>query len=579
MSRWLRYALHAAIILVPCSMLLPLHGAYYSDWYNHLWLISYNAQHLKAHGSIPITFNAHPDLGMPFPLFYGFLFFPALGAVSTMLGPDLTIRLFVVALLAGQYLLTRSTVKRLGAGSSFATVFAWIALWAIYPLTNLYNRNALPEFFAVGLLTCAVLSWFQVLLATASRERLISALRFGFFVCLAMGTHPITGLCSIPFLTVLVGASLAQTPKPKEVLSCLAPPILLTFTVLSAWLFIVTKFNADTVISAVGMVWVYFPTIDTFAARLLPIDSRIGTLPLSQISTPYLEATLNVPLFIFVSGLFYQLAKVVSREQKSRILIPLFLVAIEIFLFYLFASIDKNVTALLPSVFAVVQFGYRLVSYLDLTMLTAGLFALYLFRNRIDLPRWLVAACLALSFAGMAVKLSHVAPIRNSFGPLATTSELTTLPKTFNGFPDYELKELYQEHFQKIPPSQLVAFKPETGARFGQWPPVLVQMKKPGWLGTNVQVFPWTHLFVDGVELEASHLGVYLKAYPDLATSFYEKKHLLLAIELPAGTHTIDARIIPDPRWVWLRRLGYAVLLLWGVACLVPARRTASTVV
>ena len=36
--------------------------------------------------------------------------------------------------------------------------------WAIYPLTNLYNRSAIPEFFAVAFLTCSLASFLCVIL-------------------------------------------------------------------------------------------------------------------------------------------------------------------------------------------------------------------------------------------------------------------------------------------------------------------------------------------------------------------------------------------------------------------------------
>ncbi|MBI3543622.1 MAG: hypothetical protein HY075_10150, partial [Deltaproteobacteria bacterium] len=270
--RWLCAALGLVAVLGACGLLLARpHGSFYGDWVNHLWKIAYHEAELRHHASLPVTFNGAPDLGMATPIFYGYLFFPVAGALSLLTGPDAAIRLLVVALFALQFALTWRACLRLGGDWRLAAVVACLVSWAIYPLTNLYNRNALPELFGVGFLTCATLLWFE-LLDEPSNKKL--AWRFGLLVCLAVGTHPITGLFGVLFLALLFACTAGFSSAPALARS-LAAPAAATAVVLSGWLYSMVRLKSQLFISQGSGRWIHYPGIDTLLARLVPYDARM----------------------------------------------------------------------------------------------------------------------------------------------------------------------------------------------------------------------------------------------------------------------------------------------------------------
>ena len=90
----------------------------------------------------------------------------------------------------------------MGAAEVLASGAACLAIWTTYGLTNLYNRSALTEFFAVGFLTCAVCYWFDFL-ASGDRSTAWRRSRFGLALAVAAGSHPITALLALPLLGLL----------------------------------------------------------------------------------------------------------------------------------------------------------------------------------------------------------------------------------------------------------------------------------------------------------------------------------------------------------------------------------------
>lgn len=568
-ARLMELGLAILIIALPCVPLFPLGDSYYTDWYNHAWHLSYYAEYLRAHWSLPVTLNTHSDIAMAHPLFYGYLFYPVLAVPAIFLGAQLTLKLAAAALFILLYAITISTCTRLASGQGLARTTALLVVCALYPLTNLYNRSALTEFFAVGLLTCAVLTWFQVLVAQTRRERLLSGARLGLYFCLAAGMHPITGLCGSVFLAVLVLTTGAMSGL-RRVLPALIAPAIATTVVLAPWLYTTAKFTRLILIGQVKGWWALFPGIDTLLARLVPYDIRMIGHTIHEVSTPYLDASLNTPLLVLLVILSWQLSRAVTREQRNKYVIPIFLVSLEVFLFFLYLSIDDElVRSLLPSLFQLVQFGYRFVTYQDLALLSGLLTLLYWYRRTPKVPMVALMICIGFAAANAIVKWGHVDAIRN-YHPDATIAPASHLPKTFNGFPDYAMITM----LPLVNPAQgqFADLEVHEGARFGEWDPALVTLERPGWVVTNVQVFAWAQLYLDGHPVHVSDLGFFKRKRPELSHGSILDGHPLQALRVPAGMHRIDARVLPDRLWVVLRTLAFAVLAAWLVIVFVPTR-------
>ena len=136
-------------------------------------MINYVSSYFAAQHSFPSVINSNQLIGMPFPLFYGYLFFPLFGTLSLLWNADLTVRLLAAGLYALQFILLFQVCLRATSNKFLSLCIAIFTTWSIYPMTNLYNRGAIPEFFATGLLTCACLIWLTVLRVKPSSKRTI----------------------------------------------------------------------------------------------------------------------------------------------------------------------------------------------------------------------------------------------------------------------------------------------------------------------------------------------------------------------------------------------------------------------
>ncbi len=161
-----RDRLRVLCILAAILAGLPLFAkAFDTDWVNDVWMINYQTRYLMHHFSFAHTLNTNQIVGLPYPIFYGYLFFPIMGLCSTIFDADMTVRFAALALFVLEALFAYTTLTKLTEDRRFSLVISALLVWAIYPLTNLYHRCALLEFFATGLLTCSLLSWIRALIS------------------------------------------------------------------------------------------------------------------------------------------------------------------------------------------------------------------------------------------------------------------------------------------------------------------------------------------------------------------------------------------------------------------------------
>ena len=142
------------------ALLLDLRSTFYVDWNNHLWLIEYFGASIK-HLCIPDMVNTKQLIGIPNTLFYGQKFYALAGMFSAFLGSAVTVRIMVLMVFLLQFFQVYRAAMKAGAARNISIGIAVMMTWAIYPLTNLYNRSALTEFFAVAFLTCCLGFFFM----------------------------------------------------------------------------------------------------------------------------------------------------------------------------------------------------------------------------------------------------------------------------------------------------------------------------------------------------------------------------------------------------------------------------------
>ncbi|MEO8129424.1 MAG: hypothetical protein ABI822_20135, partial [Bryobacteraceae bacterium] len=278
--------------LLPICLLWNGNNAFYLDWNNHLWIIGYFGEYFRRHWSFPITLNTEQLGGIPFPVFYGYLFYPAAGLISAFTGSSFALRLVCSLVFLLQVRQVSKTVQMI-AGSRFVSCAVTILVsFATYPLTNLYNRAAITEFLAVSLVISVCMMWLRIVQRNNSRLISGAALALAF----AMGTHPITAILGC---LMICFAILASWPLPRNLWKPLGWAVALVSLVMAPWIYAVALYGGKVQLSG-GPINFFPNTLDHFGTRFwpLPWDPRLGTAEGRLWGTPYLDTQINFALLI-----------------------------------------------------------------------------------------------------------------------------------------------------------------------------------------------------------------------------------------------------------------------------------------
>jgi len=569
----------ALAVAFPLAGLWPLGRQFYTDWDNHKWLAAYPGEFLRRHAAFPVVLNTTELAGMATEVFYGSVLYSVLGLLTAWCRPDLALRLAAVVVMVLQFWLVSRALVEHDLPPWTARASASLVVWATYPLTNLYHRNAIPEFIATGLLTCVVALWFSMVRAPTAATRGRRALALGLVFALMAGTHPITAAFSLPFMALLLGLTLFEHRRDRafcgSLIKQLVLPGLLVVLTLTPWLYALARFKAHLWISEKSDQVAFYPGIDAWKTRLslIPYDPRVATAPLDQVSTPYLDAQLNFALALLVLG---WLVVIVSR-RRGVALASVAAIAPYLATFALFTWMSMVPSSYdhLPNSAKLIQIGYRLITYQNLAWLLA-LFALANVMRRAGartppvrrpVPVVVVALALALSATGVVIKLQHVLRTAVLVGEprlLASAAERRSwarLPPGFYGLADYATPSL----FRPLEPDERVGLRAATipigtDAAFGVPQPLSVDVPSAAWFTTNVQAFPWNHLVLDGAVVPRARL---------------RRDDLKLAVRVEAGVHTLELRTVADRAWVIARVVSNTLILSWLAWVLIAGTRAA----
>jgi hypothetical protein len=556
-------------VALPCWQLTALDRDYHFDWSNHQWAISYTAAFFRQHWTMPGAFHTVEIAGLAVPVFYGSLFTPVMGVLARVTSPELAIRIAVVALYAAQFRLVSKALGRVGAPRSVALGVACLVIWAIYPLTNLYNRGALPEWFATGLLVCALALLVLLCRADDTRQRRRHACALILALTLAAGTHPITALLGVPMFVAL-GAAFwwllrADRARIRAIARAIAPWLGLAAICIAPWLYATLGYAGDLAIRRFVPDVVFFPdSIDAWSTRFspLPLDPRVAPgVPLTSVSSPYLDAQVNLALLIAFAALAVVAIRAARGSTARRPLAVVLATTIALFGVFTAMSLVPATYAVAPGLGRLIQFAYRAITYENLALL-AGVFLIAMaappFAAQLGRPvvRAVLAACLALSAAGVAVKWEHIAAAQQ---PRAAGDPIH-LPAQYYGAGDYAT----EARFAPLDGEPAVArsFAVDGDRRFGLPGSLVVELAEPTWIATNVQSFAWNAIAIDGGRVAAA----------DLRTA-----NRLLVVRVPAGRHVLTTRFAPPAVWRVLRVAALLGLVGWWIAlgvALVGARRT-----
>jgi hypothetical protein len=456
--------------------------------------------------------------------------------------------------------------------------------WSIYPLTNLFNRNALTEFMAVAFGMIAFSIFMVLILYTESRKTKLSfRIRYFFYflVCMTicLGAHPITCLIFSFFFACAIlcfSPNIIRFLKDRSNRILLLATMLVVFAIVAPWLYASITTGKDILIANFMDKEVQlYGGVDSFSKRfslLLPSrDVRVEAKTLQETSTPYLDTQVMMPLLVLVLSLLAWGERggvfIKRNIDRKRYYIA---ISASAFLFLLFSVLSLNSRAynLIP-LFRITQFAYRMVSYQNYALV---LFAVVFFYfNKVIAGRKvsfyiLITFLVSLSFSSLMIKNEHVAAVMNSstarpFHPSAyDRKQIINSPSSylFDDYIDMSIKECPSI------PIGTIGFDVSSDP-LGNVNPLVVNIKSPGIYQLNIVRFRWNSIRIDGHAIGGDNIygyGSYLVA------------------ELPAGNHVLEAVLIPPNIYTILHdvsmvllccllllTIANAVVLMKGRAC------------
>jgi hypothetical protein len=568
----LQWSCLLAAMFLPALALLPPNVRFSKfDWMNQIWLVNYFGEYFRQHHAFPSVINTRELVGAPYPVFYGYLFFPLLGLCSVAWNGACIVRIFAAALWAIQFLLIRRLLIAATGDRFFSFCIAAFVTWAGYPMTNLYNRGAFPEFFGTGFLSLAVVLWFFLLASHRQRDRLILANGMVFFLVLAAGTHPITGLYGLFFFLglMLLTASLHPFGEFRCLYAPLAFPAFLGLLCLSPWIWAVLVNIRQLGIGGFNAVTYYPMTLDSIFVRLspIPVPARFLThLADEYVTTDNLDSQISVPLLLTFAALAR--AVVLRRDPKPVGKLPTALTVVWI------TAVGMIVLSVIPGSLDLlgyaarsIQYAYRLVTYINLALL-AGILLAYCCGSKpaadgtvsvVSFRLLVFLLCLAGVSALYKLHRAWAAASPDPSTLLVRSPQqsgaLLNLPKTFYGADDYCTPG---DHGPVIGGmsrfARRILFLPEEGGNFGRIQSQTFTAKESVWVATNIQDFKWNALLADG--------------RPVPLQSLRNKSGHFLAASPPPGA-ALSYAFRPDPLWLVLNAIAIPLFLFWAAATLI----------
>jgi hypothetical protein len=588
--------------LFPLSLLLDPRSTFSTDWFNHLWLIEYTCEYIKHQGSIPPMLLTTTLVGIPVPIFYAGKFYAVAGIVSAFVGSAIAFRIIALLVLLLQFWHVERAVRIATQIKALPWVVATIVTWGIYPLTNLYNRSALTEFVAVALLTASGACLFVLILQSANDAKsYYDVVAFGLFYVAAALTHPLTAMFGSIFLFAMFLIAFAVLRQPW-LLAVGGFNAVMCALVLSPWCYAVRCFDHGLPLTNPAYMKDsfnkagFFPdSIDSLWSRLspLPVDFR-SILKGIDVSTPYLDAQIMFPLIVLVGGLSWAWFRRNRESLGRQRLLLIMILGSSAFLCVLFfaVSVRPNLSQTFSGMFNILQFPYRLTTYINLELLTCVLALAGLLKNgsenaEVDatLHNAILGTCVLLSLCALESKLVHASAVRSveslnkiewlsrALGPQWMNSpgghwypgmpnqesQLIKLPALFYGYSAYTVTEGFATKSPSEAVAQLsVSFLPNDSTHFGRLHRMDIDIDKPTLVITNIQAFPWNRLIVDGVQQALDRVFTMpSNVFPNGTQPAVE------AILLPTGKHILEYRFTPDSAWRVLDRVSWIVLVLW----------------
>jgi hypothetical protein len=366
------------------------------DWVNHLWYIWRQSVMIGRDHQPSLFLNEGGSVFYPLYAFYGGTIYALAGTLTVLLG-DAPVKAYVLSYLmgfaaayGGWYWMGRMA----GLGRWGAQVPGLLFVCSAYYLTLIYARGDWPELIAVSTIPLLVASGLSVL--RAERLRLLPAMALAGSALVFFGSHSLTMLWGTTTLTVLALAVLVAVPAARSQVSrngvirvaCVAIPA----AVVNAWYLLPALAYSQR--TAIAQHYAYAQSLR--GSSFLVSVANLFTLSRASAApeTPDFALALPVVAIVWVLvGIAVSLARPAGAAWQRFLWIVSGLGALICVL-----MTHPGLILDLPHPYTLLQFSYRLETYVLLALCAAVLATLVLVRGWPQ--RWRMGA-----WAGMALVL------------------------------------------------------------------------------------------------------------------------------------------------------------------------------
>jgi len=425
----------ATLLIVALSWpMLFTRGEFNPDWTLRIWFLWKESLGIRETG-VP-TFFLNYSRGVFYPefAFYGGTLYALLGALSLIVG-NAPIEIYVLSYLlgfaaayGGWYWLGRMA----GLGRWWAQVPGVIFITASYYLTLIYARGDQPEFLAVSVMPLLIAAGLSVL--RAERLRFWPALALALSGVIFGGSHNLTLIWGSTLIVLTAALALVCIPQARSLvtrrglarLACLLVPSLLV----SAWYLLpAVAYESHTHISRESWSLTLIGTMPLVAAAVL------FTLSRASASTPGADFALSLPILAMAWSLVA--IPLCLRRGLREPWVRLLLICAAMTVLATIVMTHAGLILALPRPYAILQYAYRLESYVMLCVSATVLVGLRLVQRDSARPRlwaWALVAVLAVGFVGAIQQVDAIPTSGNRAKAVAYTGGPVPHPETF---PDY----------------------------------------------------------------------------------------------------------------------------------------------
>jgi hypothetical protein len=389
------------LVLVLAWPMLFTNGDFNEDWAHHLWFIWNQSFALRDNHQPSFFLNTEYSVFYPQYAFYAGTL-DVIGGLLSLAAGNAPIETYVLMYLlgfaaayGGWYWLARAA----GLDRWWAHIPGVIFITSAYYLTLIYARGDLSEFMGVSMIPLMVAAGVSVL--RAERLRLWPALALVLASVVFFGSHNLTIVWGSTFIALMGALVVICIPRAREWLSWRAAVrvsvLVIPALLVSAWFLLpAVAYESHTQISSEYPLWrlTLKGTMDLVSA-----ENLFAVSPASAVHGS--EFVLSLPILAMAWSLLSIL--VCWRARLRGAWVRALLICAGLTVLTTVVMTHAGLVLALPRPYAILQYAYRLESYVILAVcgaVLAGLVALRDGTRRTRLWTWLLVPILLVAVVG-----------------------------------------------------------------------------------------------------------------------------------------------------------------------------------